>query len=280
MTWQIWREHNLESQFNPRAAIGEKTNGILLGWANQSNKRRSELKGLFDIPYGEHPLMQYDRHVAHGNDLIIINIHGGYFRALDKSDMDHHMADLVKAGNGVININYPLCPEVSLTEIIAALINGIKKILSDLSTEGLIQKIILMGHSAGAHLAMHLSQEKILQSRLVGIIALSGAYELGFIRELTVNQDVRLSSAEMHQFNCLNNLPAQGPKYYIAVGGGEPSGWIDQSWLIARELTKRGDDTTFHVCSKANHFNLIDYLCDSENPEGALLNKWIKSILK
>ena len=79
-------------------------------WATESKARKVELTGRFDLPYGAHKLMRFDLHLGAANKPIIINIHGGYWRALDKADVNHHMADLAKTGFGLVNMNYPLCP--------------------------------------------------------------------------------------------------------------------------------------------------------------------------
>ena len=278
MTWKKWSHSDLEKQFNPRAAIGEGITKILAGWESASAGRRVELKGEFDIAYGDHPLMQYDCHVKSSDKLIIINIHGGYFRAFDKSGMDSHVADLLKSGFGVVNINYPLCPEVTLTSIVKTLGVGISHVMEHLEAQGFNQKIVLLGHSAGAHLGMHLSHEPAIKKKLVGIVALSGVFELGFIQQISIQDDVHLSDDEVKKLDCLNFPPSLGPKYYISAGGDEPSAWIDQSWVMANFLTKRGDDVTLHICSGAHHFNLVDYLCDGNHLDGLVLKKWILSL--
>ena len=146
--------------------------------------------------------MRFDLHLGAANKPIIINIHGGYWRALDKADVNHHMADLAKTGFGLVNINYPLCPEVSLTQIIEHLNHGVEEVLKRLDDTEQRQPIILMGHSAGAHIALHLSNHPNLKDRLVGVVGLSGIYETELVRELSVNEDVRLTEAEAKRWNC------------------------------------------------------------------------------
>ena len=110
MSWNEWRSHDLEAQFNPRTAVGvDVATASLDLWATESKARKVELTGRFDLPYGAHKLMRFDLHLGAANKPIIINIHGGYWRALDKADVNHHMADLAKTGFDH-NINYPLCP--------------------------------------------------------------------------------------------------------------------------------------------------------------------------
>ena len=275
MSWRHWIDHGMEAQFNPRVAVGAETESWLQSWEDDAARRKAELAGAFDIAYGAHQLMRFDYMPAQAGLPVIINIHGGYWRALDKSIMMHHMADLAASGFGIVNVNYPLCPEVSLTEIMAALNGGLTDIIAHCDRHTESQRYVLKGHSAGAHMAMHLSHHPALAGRLPAVVALSGIYETGLVRELPVNDDVRLSVAEAERWDCLQNMPVSGPAYYISAGGAEPSGWIDQSWEMANALSRRGDKVTFHICSGAHHFSLVDRLCDRHNPEGAKLHRWI-----
>ena len=104
---------------------------------------------------------------------------------------------------------------------------------------------------------------------------MSGIYETSVVCELSVNADVRLSAEEADRWDCLKQMPVSGPLYYISAGGAEPSGWIDQSWIMAEALLRRGDNVHFHIASGAHHFSLVDYLCDSHNLEGAKLHRWM-----
>ena len=275
MSWRHWIDHGMEAQFNPRVAVGAEAESWLQSWEDDAARRKVELAGSFDIAYGTHHLMRFDYMPAQAGLPVIINIHGGYWRALDKADMNHHMADLAKGGFGLVNMNYPLCPDVSMTQMMTHLGTGIDEVMKMLDAGGHHQPIIMFGHSAGAHIALHLSHHPKLANRLAGIAALSGIYETELVRELAVNEDVRLSKDEAHKWNCLTHMPAVGPAYYIAVGGAEPSGWIDQSWEMANALSRRGDRVTFHICSGAHHFSLVDRLCDRHNLEGAKLHRWI-----
>ncbi len=189
--------------------------------------------------------------------------------------MMHHMADLAGAGFGIVNVNYPLCPEVALSDIMACLNDAIETIVGHCDRDAKPIRFILMGHSAGAHMAMHLSHHSALKDRLSGVVALSGIYETSVVCELSVNADVRLSVEEADRWDCLQQMPAAGPSYYFSAGGAEPSGWIDQSWIMAELLLRRGDDVNFHIVGGAHHFSLVDWLCDGDNPEGAKLHRWM-----
>ena len=279
MSWLDWKAHNLETQFNPRAALGTKTDVFLTSWDNKSRDARGELPGRFDIAYGDHPLMRFDYHPCLSDAPVIINIHGGYWRALDKSSMQHHMADLLRSGFSIVNVNYPLCPEISLTQIVQFLELSLEKLVDFVQQEISDPKFILFGHSAGAHLAAHLSHHHSLQGNLNGVVALTGIYETEVVRHITVNQDIRLTQNEAERWCLITNLPSPRTQYYIAVGGDEPSGWVDQSWQLASMLSKRGDRLKFRVVQSANHFSLVDRLCDPDNPDGLHLHNWMLNLI-
>ena len=82
---------------------------------------------------------------------------------------------------------------------------GIHEVIKMLDVGGHHQPIIMFGHSAGAHIALHLSHHPKLANRVAGIAALSGIYETELVLELAVNEDVRLSKDEAHQWNCLTH---------------------------------------------------------------------------
>ena len=107
---------------------------------------------------------------------------------------------------------------------------------------------------------------------------MSGIFETSVVLELSVNDDVKLSLDEAGRWDCLKQMPAAGLSYYVSAGGAEPSGWIDQSWMMAQALQARGDDVVFHICGGAHHFSLVDWLCNGHNPEGAKLHRWMASL--
>ena len=258
--------------------MGEKTDEVLTSWSSKSIVARSQLTGTFDISYGDHPLMGYDYHPGSLSAPVIINLHGGYWRALDKSLMQHHMVDLARSAFSTVNLNSPLCPEMSLTDIVKALERALEIIIDLVIQDIPNPRFVLCGHSAGAHLVAHLSHHPHLKGKLSGVVALTGIYETEVVRHISVNNDVMMTPEESKRWCVIRNLPASGPDYYIAVGAEEPSGWIDQSWQLAEALSKRGDRLKFRVVQLANHFDLVDRLCDPDTLDGFQLHQWILNL--
>ena len=278
MSWQDFKSSGLENQFNPRAALGAKTSSILSEWEVKSVLAREGLDLIEDIPYGDHILQKFDYCKSSSEQPAVILLHGGYWRSLDKAIMDWHVKQLFEQGLTVYNVNYPLCPEVSLTKLLEYLHSSLEKILR----LNLIQKdnpnIVLIGHSAGAHLAMHLAQSPIWDHRLIGVVALSGIFECQVVREISVNEDVRLTQREAEILSVFNNLPIGDVSYYVAVGAEEPSGWIDQSVELYGALNRSGKNVKLRVVTAANHFSVVDKILDPKNDAGVQLYSWLSKL--
>ena len=279
MTWRLWEDTDLEKQFNPRVALGQDAQKYLDEWFLSSKKRKDDLKGVFNCSYGSDPLMTFDRTFGDSDKPIIFNFHGGYWRALDKCYMYHHMADLQESGFSTININYPLCPNVSLTEIIETLDSAVKTIIKQTELDEANRKIVLMGHSAGALIILHLSKNEHFINKLLGVVALSGIFEPEVVRHISVNNDVKITLQEEQRWNCLKELPSKIPSYYFAVGGSEPTGWINQSVIMAMKLCKKNYSVELHVCQNANHFSVVDKMCDQKDEDGKLMLKWLLDLI-
>ena len=278
MSWQEFKSGELEQIFNPRAALGPKTKNILADWKKRSVLARSALDIVRDISYGDHVLQTFDYCQSSKEKPAIILLHGGYWRSLDKSVMDCHVQKLFENGFTVFNVNYPLCPEVSLTQLVEAVHASLEKIIQVNSTEKNYPKFILMGHSAGAHLAFHLAMNPLLKNNLSGIIALSGIFECQVVRAISVNKDVCLSQKEADELSNLKNLPLGELQYYVAVGAEEPSGWIDQSVELYGALSRCNGDVKLRVVSKANHFNVVDKILDANTDHGQQLYDWVNNL--
>ena len=278
LSWQDFKSSGLENQFNPRAALGSKTLSILSDWEVKSVLARQDLDLIQDIPYGDHVLQKFDYCKSSSEQPVIILLHGGYWRSLDKAIMDWHVKQLFENGFTVYNVNYPLCPEVSLTKLVGYLHASLETILKFNLVQNDNPNIVLMGHSAGAHLVMHLAQSPIWEKKLIGIVALSGIFECQVVREISVNEDVCLSQKEAENLSILNNLPNSNLSYYVAVGAEEPSGWIDQSVELYGALNRCGNDVKLLVVNEANHFSLVDKIVDPKTDAGVQLYSWINKL--
>ena len=58
------------------------------------------------------------------NPPLLVYIHGGYWRAIDKNDHSFVTLPYLKQGVAVANLNYDLCPSVTLDEIVNEIVEA------------------------------------------------------------------------------------------------------------------------------------------------------------
>lgn len=112
----------------------------------------------FAIPYGKDPLQRLDIH--HLKDKrkkqrpVIFFIHGGGWTTEDKSNTRFYATEWIKRGYTVVSINYRLAPNVIHPLQIEDCAMAFKWVLNNIKVYGgNPNKIAVIGHSAGAHLA-------------------------------------------------------------------------------------------------------------------------------
>lgn len=117
-----------------------------------------ETAGLYDIAYAqdEDPLHQLDVYFPnpHGSYPLVFNIHGGAWVAGDKEQNRRYSKYIAHDGFCVVNMSYRLLPQTNLQGQIQDIMQAVRKIETmqkQLPWDG--QHVVLMGDSAGAHLA-------------------------------------------------------------------------------------------------------------------------------
>ena len=140
-----------------------------------------------DIPYSDAggTLTRLDIYApAEGKEHpVVVWIHGGGWRRGDKGNVQHKPAAFTSKGYVLVSINYRLYPDVSYEEQgsdIARAIRWVREHIGDYG--GNPERLFLMGHSAGAHLAAlvatderYLKGQELKLDVLRGVILLDGA---------------------------------------------------------------------------------------------------------
>ena len=80
-------------------------------------------------------------------------IHGGYWRSLDKSDHGFVAPAFTREGIAVANVNYDLCPAVSIAGIVAEATRAVAFLQREGTRLASNPAPVVAGHSAGGDLA-------------------------------------------------------------------------------------------------------------------------------
>ena len=231
----------LDAQYNARAAIPEHGQ-IFARWAADSAAARARSAPALDLRYGDGPFETLDVFpAARPGAPVLVFIHGGYWRALDKRDQSFLAPPLVAAGAMVVLPNYALCPAVSIATIALQLTRALAWTYRNAERHGgNPARMVVAGHSAGGHLAAMMLACRWpevgadLPSDLVkAALAISGLFDLEPLRHAPfLRADLRLTPADVRRLSPVRFAPPRQGKLAAVVGGAESAEFQRQNALI------------------------------------------------
>lgn len=233
-----------------------------------------------DVPYGGHQRQTFDLCSARGRAAgTVLYLHAGYWQSRDKSQFRFLAPTLSDAGFNVAMINYPLCPDVLLSELSLGVRQALPAVISILPPDQRGLPVIVSGHSAGGHLAVELAlaQDNTTpeQQRIQGIIAISGIYDLAPLMQTSLNIRLRLDAAQAQENSPLHRgRPGLPPAAFI-VGGEETSDFLWQSQTMADAWSETGNAGEYFSIEGANHFSALQAL----QAPGGLFVKTIEKMI-
>ena len=264
----------LNAQYNNRALVPDYARH-LARWAEASALSRSQSDCQLDLPYGDGAAEKLDVFVPpRPGAPVLVFVHGGYWRALDKSDVSFVAPVFTQAGAMVVVPNYALCPAVSVEHITLQLVRALQWVWHHAARYGGDpQRIVVAGHSAGGHLAAMLLScrwkqvaEELPAQLVGGALSISGLFDMEPLRHTPFLQtDLQLTPASVRRLSPAF-FPRPKGKLYATVGGAESDEFLRQNQLI-RDVW---GPTAVPVCETLpgrNHFTVLESLVD---PAGRL----------
>ncbi len=259
----------LATQYDNRARIPEHPQ-IFARWAAASKHARAHTAVHLDLPYGDGPNETLDVFPsASAGAPVLVFIHGGWWRSLDKRDHSFLAPPFVERGAMVVVPNYALCPAVSIEDIASQMVRALAWTHRHAARYGGDPgRIVVAGHSAGAHLAAMLLccrwsdvapdlPQRVLRSAL----AISGVFDLDPIRRTPFLQaDLRLTPAAVRRLSPLRFPPPAG-RLFAVVGGDESDEFLRQNRLL-RQAWGRHSVPVCERIAGANHLTVLDALAD------------------
>ena len=256
-----------EREYNARAAIPEHPR-IFARWAEQAAATRRLRACLIDLPYGDTGAEKLDLFPARGDSApLMVFIHGGYWRSLDKSDFSWIAPPFVNEGIAVALLNYGLAPRTPIEDIVRQVLRALSWLHQRADRYGIDPtRIFVSGHSAGGHLtAMAMAAlwpvlSPDLPADLVkGGLAVSALYDLEPLMHAPfVNGDLQLTPARVERLSPARMPAATAAPLYTAVGALESGEFRRQNALIAQRWPRNFvRDIPLPGC---NHLTVCDEL--------------------
>ena len=272
MTWNDMSPEALELAFNPRATA-KNVDERVAAYAAASAETRARLDPALDVRYGLGEKETLDIFpAAQPNAPVHLFIHGGYWRAMDKSDYSF-IADVFQpAGATTVLVNYDLCPDVTLDTIVAQTMRAIAWTWRNIGEHGGDpNRLYVSGNSAGGHLiAMALAHdwtaEGLPADIIKGAVPITGVHDCEPVPDITVNELVRLDRETARRLSPLRNPPRYALPVLVAVGGAEPPLWIRMSKDYAALCRAHGLECEYMELPGHDHFDISRAVGNSESP--------------
>jgi arylformamidase len=267
-----FRQDEMEFQYNPRVSVPEYPE-LAKARAGQARKVRAAAKSWLNVAYGSSPREMLDIYAADkAGGPVLVYIHGGYWRSGSKEDNCNFVPTFTKRGATVVLVEYDLCPQVTVTDIVRQTRASIAWVYRNITRYGgNPAKLFVSGHSAGGHLtAMALAhewtKEGLPNDLIKGAVATSGVYDLEMVMKISVQEQVRMTPEDAKSNSPLLHPPRVKCPLLVAVGGDEPRGWQQMSQDYFQLCKQNGMNVQYLIEPQANHYTMSEHLLDDTRP--------------
>jgi arylformamidase len=274
----------LEANYNIAAARGG-LDDVMQSWSALSAAFREQADAILDCAYGSGERERIDifRCGASAAPLYVY-LHGGYWQRGDKSLYSFIAAPFLEAGVDVAIVGYPLCPQVSMTDLVGKLRQAIGWLYHNAGQLGVNrERINLSGHSAGGHLtAMAVCcdwpdfDEKLPRDLLKTAIPFSGLYQLAPLLQTSISDALHLTSAEVSRLSPASLKPRTQIPLLTIVGGAETAEFFRQTDLLIESWSGLIPQIDRHVEPDVDHIDLIDRLASPDSQIFQRIINWLR----
>jgi len=263
--WQHYSQAELDSQYNQASLVGNIAEII-----QQQNAASTAFRQQFSAGGGQvqtlempDPALQIDLFSASEKPYaLVFFVPGGAWLKDDSWQSIPAMAEpLLAAGAGlaVLRVNTvhthaleALCEEVGAAASWLAGQAGPLGLAAD--------KVILSGHSSGAHLAA-VAGTRLARSRpglLRHLFFISGMYDLTPVRASARNDYLHLSEGEVAPLSPIMGIDANLPPVSLRAASAELTEFRRQSAAFAEALAGQGREVDYQEIGGCNHFTILE----------------------
>ena len=275
---------NLEANYNIASARGG-LDQVMQRWSASSAAFREQADASLDCAYGpgERERIDIFRCGASAAPLYVY-LHGGYWQRGDKSLYSFIAAPFLDAAVDVAIIGYPLCPQVSMSNLVGKVRQAIGWLYHNADQLGVNRdRINLSGHSAGGHLtAMAVCcdwpdfDEKLPRELLKTAIPFSGLYQLEPLLQTSISDALHLTPAEVNRLSPASLQPETQVPLLTIIGGAETAEFFRQTDLLIEKWSGSLAQIERHVEPEVDHFDLIDRLASPDSQIFQRIINWLR----
>ena len=231
--------------------------------AAASFREATGARAELDLAYGPGERQRLDLFHPEGAARgLVVFIHGGYWRAFDKSAWSWLAAGPLARGWAVAMPSYTLAPEARISAITQEIGRAVA-----FAARRVPGPLRLTGHSAGGHLAARMIAEggplpADVLARVERVVSISGVHDLRPLLRTAMNADLRLDAREAAAESPALLSPVPGARLLCVAGAEERPEFRRQNALLANIWAGLGAATAAEEIPGRHHFDVIDGLAE------------------
>jgi arylformamidase len=278
----------LDDQYNNRLRVPDFMTQHVQPWQYTSQQVRAKQAAVLDVAYGPGAAEKCDIFPAgpvggaggaDSKDVkgskgqpVLVFIHGGYWRSLDKADHSFVAPAFTQLGVCVVVPNYALCSaqgSTTVQDITLQMVRAVAWVHDHIAQYGGDPaRITVAGHSAGGHLAAMLAAcewerwDASLPRHVVrNALSISGLHDLDPIMHCPYLQaDLQLTSVQVQQCSPAYFAQPRAPLFAVC-GADESDEFLRQNSLIETAWGARYVPACEAMAGQ-NHFSMLETLLD------------------
>lgn len=217
MHWRAMDRETLDAAYNNAAAVAD-AQAWLAAWREAGAARRAMPGAVLDQAYGPRPRNRIDLFPSGAKDApLLLFFHGGYWQRNAKEGFASMADGALARGIDVALAGYTLCPEVTMTELVAEAQAAVAWVAEHAPGLGFgMRRLVLSGWSAGGHLAVSC----IAHPRVDAALPISGVYDLAPIQAGSLNDALRMDAAEAERLSPIRAIAPSRAAHRVMGRGG------------------------------------------------------------
>lgn len=232
---------------------------------------------MLNVPYGDSFRQKLDIYGANlpKETPIVVFVHGGFWQGMNKHTSSYAVKPFIEHHAKVIVIDFDLCPDISLSEVIKQFQKAASRIFS-YAGDHKAKSISFVGHGSGAHLITYLLSDEMISrlgtdkfDLLKHVYLISGVYDVSELRYTEiVNRENLLSITDdnVNELSPVKQNFTHLQKYNLSfdafVGSEESPAFQKQTREFIAHLKMGKLHANFHLIDSLDHFNIVEKLSE------------------
>ncbi|MFM0362983.1 alpha/beta hydrolase [Paraburkholderia sediminicola] len=272
----------IDLQYNARATVEDATVYIrqYREFTDEVKRKIPHLDGIF---YGDTQEETLDIYPTNRRTApVFVFIHGGYWRALSKSDSGFMAPTFTEAGAMVVALNYALAPASRLDAIVDQVRKALVWVFKNIEKYGGDpEQIYICGSSAGGHLVGMLLEDGWHEAHRVpltivkGAVPISGLFDLRPLVVTHINEWLRHDLADATRNSPMLRPGSLQCQLIIAFAERDTLEFKRQSNEYAETWRRKGNVVSVMDIPDTNHF---DVLFELTKPDSSLFRAVISTM--